>query len=88
MEIKMIEENQRITNYLRKAVLAQVDKAIDFKNEEFYKISRESFKTGNIDVEITLKLFENNKKELQKGDEKDDDEKNIDENLWNNIFKF
>ena len=88
MEIKMIEENQRITNYLRKAVLAQVDKAIDFKNEEFYKISKESFITGNIDIEVTLKLFEKNKKELQKSEGKDDDEKNIDENLWNNIFKF
>ncbi len=78
----MKEENQRITNYLRKAVLAQVDKAIDFKNEEFYKISRESFVTGNIDAEITSKLFENNKKELQKAEEKDSDEKSIDENLY------
>ncbi len=73
----MKEENRRITNYLRKAVLAQVDKAIDFKNEEFYKISKESFVTGNIDAEITSKLFENDKKEFQKGDEK-----NIDENLY------
>ncbi len=77
----MREENQRITNYLRKAVLAQVDKAIDFKNDEFYKISKESFTSGNIDTEITLNLFENNKKEFQKSEEKDD-EQNIDENLF------
>ena len=77
----MKKENQRITNYLRKAVLAQVDKSIDFKNEEFYKISKESFMTGNINEEITSKLFESNKKELQKNEVKDSDEKNIDENL-------
>lgn len=78
----MEEEKRRVTNYLRKAILAQVDKGIDFKNEEFYKISRESFKNGEIDFSITQKLLEENRKEKQKHAKKEEDEKNIDESIY------
>lgn len=78
----MIEQKAKITEYLRKAVLAQVDKGIDFKNDEFYKISRESFRRGNVSLEITEKLFEKNDKEKNKNFKKEDDEKNIDENIY------
>ena len=76
----MVEQSKKITNYLRKAILAQVDKGIDFKNEEFYKISKESFISGEIDIAITEKLFEKNKKETKKYSEKE--EKNIDESIY------
>ena len=78
----MVEQNIKITNYLKKAILAQVDKAIDFKNDEFYKISKESFMEGTIDPNITLKLFEKNRKETQKSSEKEKKQENIDENLY------
>lgn len=74
---------EEITKYLRKAVLAQVDKKIDFKDDEFYKISKENFLEGVIDPNITLKLFGSKKKE-ENSDEKKKDEnnKNIDEILY------
>ena len=50
---------EEITKYLRKVVLAQVDKKIDFKSDEFFKISKENFYNGIIDPNITLKLFQN-----------------------------
>lgn len=65
---------EEITKYLRKAVLAQVDKKIDFKEDEFYKISKENFYDGIIDPNITLKLFENKRKEEKSSQ--------IDENLY------
>ena len=55
-----------ITKYLKKTVLAQVDRSIDFKKENFYRISKENFKEGIIDPNITLNLFEENKKEKAK----------------------
>ena len=69
-----MELKKKITQYLKKTVLAQVDKSIDFKNDEFYKISKEEFFNGMIDPNITLKLFKNNKKEEIK--------EKIDENLY------
>ena len=54
---------KEITEYLKKVVLAQVDRCIDFKNDEFYKISKEEFFSGTIDPNITIKLFANNKSE-------------------------
>lgn len=77
----MTEENKRVTKYLRKAILAQVDKGIDFKKEEFYRISQEDLITGNIEESITTKLYEKDKKERQKNIE-EENEKNIDENLY------
>ena len=74
-----MELKKEITQYLKKAVLAQVDRSIDFKNDEFYKISKEKFFNGIIDPNITLKLFKNNKKEETK-DKKEKDK--IDENLY------
>lgn len=38
-----MELKKEITEYLKKVVLAQVDRCIDFKNDEFYKISKEEF---------------------------------------------
>lgn len=58
-----MESKKQITQYLKKAVLAQVDRCIDFKNDEFYKISKQEFFTGTIDPNITIKLFANNKPE-------------------------
>lgn len=78
----MIESKKNITNYLRKTILAQVDKGIDFKKEEFYKISKESLMSGEIDENITKELFEKNKKEMQKYPVKEENEKNIDENIY------
>ena len=43
-----MELKKEITQYLKKAVLAQVDRSIDFKNDEFYKISKEEFKMKKI----------------------------------------
>ena len=77
----MVEQSKKITNYLRKTILAQVDKGIDFKSEEFYKISKQSFLSGEIDTDITDKLFEKNKKETKKYSEKEEKEKNIDESI-------
>ena len=68
---------KEITQYLKKAVLAQVDRCIDFKEDEFYKISKEQFISGMIDPNITLKLFQNNKQE-----ESDEKRGKIDENLY------
>ena len=68
-----------ITRYLKKAVLAQVDRCIDFKNDEFYKISKEEFYKGEIDPNITLKLFKNNKAEEKNTDK---EKEKIDENLY------
>ena len=68
-----------ITRYLKKAVLAQVDRCIDFKNDEFYKISKEEFYKGEIDPIITLKLFKNNKAEEKNTDK---EKEKIDENLY------
>ena len=76
----MLEQKTKITNYLKKAILAQVDKTIDFKNDEFYKISKENFIEGTVDPNITLKLFQKTKKENQKSTEKE--QENIDENLY------
>ena len=58
-----MEPKKQITQYLKKVVLAQVDRCIDFKNDEFYKISKQEFFTGTIDPNITIKLFANNKPE-------------------------
>ena len=77
----MTEENKRVTNYLRKAILAQVDKGIDFKNEEFYRISQQDLITGNIEERITIELFEKDKVERKKITE-EENEKYIDENLY------
>lgn len=77
-----MEQSKKITKYLRKAVLAQVDKCIDFKNEEFYRISKESFKSGIIDSTITLKLFEENKKENQREEKNEERKGDIDENIY------
>ncbi len=68
---------KEITQYLKKTVLAQVDRCIDFKEDEFYKISKEQFISGMIDPNITLKLFQNNKQE-----ESDEKRGKIDENLY------
>ena len=68
-----------ITRYFKKAVLAQVDRCIDFKNDEFYKISKEEFYKGEIDPNITLKLFKNNKAEEKK---QNNENEKIDENLY------
>ena len=76
-----MELKKEITEYLKKAVLAQVDRCIDFKNDEFYKISKEEFFSGTIDPNITIKLFANNKSEEGKEKKKEDKEK-IDENLY------
>lgn len=76
----MLKRNIQITNYLKKAILAQVDKTIDFKNDEFYKISKENFIEGTIDPNITLKLFQKSKKDNPKPSEKE--QENIDENLY------
>ena len=77
-----MELKKEITQYLKKAVLAQVDRSIDFKNDEFYKISKEEFFNGIIAPNITLKLFENNKKEEGKEKKKKDEKDKIDENLY------
>ena len=77
----MTEENKRVTNYLKKAILAQVDKGLDFKNEEFYRISQEDLITGNIEESITTELFKKDKKERKKIVE-EENEKHIDENLY------
>ena len=74
-----MKSKKEITEYLKKAVLAQVDRCIDFKNDEFYKISKEEFFSGTIDPNITIKLFTNNKPEESKEKKKDD---KIDENLY------
>ena len=66
---------EEITKYLRKVVLAQVDKKIDFKSDEFFKISKENFYNGIIDPNITLKLFQNKRKEEKTNQQ-------IDENLY------
>lgn len=72
---------EEITKYLKKAVLAQVDKCIDFKNEEFYKISKEQFLSGKIDPNITLKLFQKKKQECKQ--EKIENNKNtVDESIY------
>ena len=76
-----MELKKEITQYLKKAVLAQVDRCIDFKNDEFYKISKEEFYNGKIDPNVTLKLFENNKSEKDKEKSKEENEA-IDENLY------
>lgn len=75
----MNEQNQKITEYLKKAILAQIDKSIDFKKGEFYKISQDQFKSGVIDPNITLELFKKNKTNKEKED-KDTDK--IDESLY------
>lgn len=72
-----MELKKEITNYLKKSVLAQVDRCIDFKNDEFYKISKEEFFNGIIDPNITLNLFKNNKP-----DEAGEKKEKIDENLY------
>lgn len=77
-----MELKKEITQYLKKTVLAQVDRSIDFKNDEFYKISKEEFFNGIIAPNITLKLFENNKKEEGKEKKKKDEKDKIDENLY------
>ena len=72
-----MELKKEITKYLKKAVLAQVDRCIDFKDDEFYKISKNEFFNGIIDPNITLKLFKNNNEE-----EASDKKEKIDENLY------
>ena len=72
-----MELKKEITKYLKKSVLAQVDRCIDFKNDEFYKISKEEFFNGIIDPNITFKLFKNNKP-----DEAGEKKEKIDENLY------
>lgn len=74
-----MEPKKQITQYLKKAVLAQADRCLDFKNDEFYKISKQEFFTGAIDPNITIKLFANNKPEEPK--DKKEKEK-IDEILY------
>ena len=75
----MNEENQKITKYFKKAILAQIDKSIDFKKGEFYKISQDQFKSGIIDPNITLELFKKNRTNKEKEDK---DAENIDESLY------
>lgn len=67
---------KEITQYLKKCILAQVDRTIDFKNDEFYKINRGDFLKGTIDPNITLKLFKNNQTEEKES------KGQIDENLY------
>ena len=71
-----------ITKYLKKTVLAQVDRSIDFKKENFYRISKENFKEGIIDPNITLNLFEENKKEKAKYIKSEQTPENIDESIY------
>lgn len=71
-----------ITKYLKKTVLAQVDRSIDFKKENFHKISKENFKEGIIDPNITLNLFEENKKEKTKYIKSEQTPENIDESIY------
>ena len=72
-----VELKKEITKYLKKSLLAQVDRCIDFKNDEFYKINKEEFFNGIIDPNITFKLFKNNKP-----DEAGEKKEKIDENLY------
>ena len=72
-----MELKKEITKYLKKSLLAQVDRCIDFKNDEFYKINKEEFFNGIIDPNITFKLFKNNKP-----DEAGEKKEKIDENLY------
>lgn len=76
-----MELKKKITSYLKKAILAQVDRCIDFKNDEFYKISQENFYNGEIDPNITIKLFKNNKRESKEESSQDERDK-IDESLY------
>ena len=61
---------KEITKYFRKAILAQVSKSIDFKNNKFYTITKEQLLSGNISREITNKIFEDN----EVGKDKDEKE--------------
>lgn len=71
-----------ITKYLKKAVLAQVNRSIDFMKENFHKISKENFKEGIIDSNITLNLFEENQKEKAKYIKSEQKPENIDESIY------
>lgn len=65
-----MEEAKKVTRFYRDAILAQVNKGIDFKKDDFYPISLNDFEKGKIHKDIVEQIFTTYEEENKKKNER------------------